>query len=61
VGKLAFPVQMPFILCVTTGATIRHGTNSWRWTGFSVTLLLVVSFAVGIVIYQGAQLLGLGT
>lgn len=52
---------MPFILCVTTGATIRHGTNSWRWTGFSVTLLLVVSFAVGIVIYQGAQLLGLGT
>lgn len=60
-AALAFlAVQMLFIPCVATVASIRHGTNSWRWTAFSVALLLVVSFAVGIVIYQGAQVLGLG-
>jgi hypothetical protein len=32
----------------------------WGWTASSVALLAVVSFAVGIGIYQGAGLLGLG-
>ena len=60
-AALAFlAVQVLFIPCAATVATIRHETNSWRWTAFSVALLLVVSFAVGIAIYQGARLVGWG-
>ena len=60
-AALAFmAVQMLFIPCVATVATVRQETASWRWTAFSVALLLVVSFTVGIVIYQGAMLVGWG-
>ena len=60
-AALAFlTVQMLFIPCVATVATIRQETASWRWTAFSVGLLLVVSFAMGIAIYQGAVLVGWG-
>lgn len=60
-AALAFlAVQMLFIPCVATVATVRQETASWRWTAFSVALLLVVSFAVGIAIYQGAMLVGWG-
>ena len=60
-SALAFlAVQMLFIPCVATVATIRQETASWRWTAFSVALLLVVSFVVGIAIYQGAMLVGWG-
>ena len=60
-AALAFlAVQMLFIPCVAVVATIRQETASWRWTAFSVALLLVVSFAVGIAIYQGAVLVGWG-
>lgn len=61
-AALAFlAVQMLFIPCVATVATIRQATNSWRWTTLSIALLLVVSFAVGIIIYQVARMLGLGS
>ncbi len=60
-AALAFlAVQMLFIPCVATVATIRQETGSWKWTAFSVGMLLVISFAVGIVIYQGASLVGWG-
>jgi len=60
-AALAFlAVQMLFVPCVATVATVRQETASWRWTAFSVALLLVVSFAVGIAIYQGAMLVGWG-
>ncbi|MBM4464121.1 MAG: ferrous iron transport protein B [Chloroflexi bacterium] len=60
-AALAFlAVQMLFIPCVATVATVRQETGSWRWTAFSVALLLVVSFAAGIVVYQGAMLVGWG-
>ena len=60
-AALAFlAMQMLFVPCVAVVATIRQETASWRWTAFSVALLLVVSFAVGIVIYQGAMLVGWG-
>jgi ferrous iron transport protein B len=60
-AALAFlAVQMLFIPCIATLATIRQETASWRWTTFSVALLLVVSFVVGIAIYQGAWLVGWG-
>jgi len=60
-AALAFlAVQMLFVPCVAVVSTIRQETASWRWTAFSVALLLVVSFAVGIAIYQGAMLVGWG-
>jgi len=60
-AALAFlVVQMLFIPCVATVATIRQETGSWKWTAFSIALLLVISFAVGIAIYQGAMLVGWG-
>jgi len=60
-AALAFlAVQMLFIPCVATVATIRQETGSWKWTAFSVALLLILSFSVGIAIYQGARLVGWG-
>ena len=60
-AALAFlAMQMLFIPCAATVATIRSETGSWAWTVSSVALLAVVSFAVGIGIYQGAVLLGVG-
>ena len=60
-AALAFlAVQMLFIPCVATVATIRQETGSWKWTAFNIALLLVLSFGVGIIIYQGATLVGWG-
>jgi len=60
-SALAFlAVQMLFIPCVATVAAIRQETDSWRWTGFGLGLLLVLSFGVRIAIYQGAMLMGWG-
>jgi len=60
-AALAFlVVQMLFIPCVATVATIRQETGSWKWTAFSIALLLILSFSVGIAIYQGARLVGWG-
>jgi len=51
-------VQMLFIPCVATVATMFHEANSWKWTLFSVAFLLVVSFGAGIAVYQVAALIG---
>jgi ferrous iron transport protein B len=60
-AALAFlAVQMLFIPCVATVATIRQETGSWKWTAFCIGLLLVVSLSAGIAIYQGAMLVGWG-
>ena len=49
VTGLAFlVVQMLFVPCVATVAVIKQETDSWRWTLFSLTFLLVVSWAAGI-------------
>jgi ferrous iron transport protein B len=45
-------VQMTFIPCVATVAAIRHESRSWRFTGASVALMLVVSFVLGLLVYQ---------
>ena len=49
---LAF--QMLFIPCVATVAVMRQEMGSWRWTFFSIILLLGISFLVGTAIYQGS-------
>jgi Fe2+ transport system protein B len=34
---------------------IRQETRSWKWTLFAIGLLAVVSFGVGIAVYQIAS------
>jgi ferrous iron transport protein B len=53
-------VQMLFIPCAATVAAIRQETRSWRWTGFSFALLLLVSFVGGALVFQLARLMGWG-
>ena len=57
-GALSFlVVQMLFIPCAATVATIRKEAGG-RWAAISVILLLVVSFTVGGVVYTLAHALG---
>lgn len=51
-------VQMLFIPCVATVATVFHETNSWKWTLFNLLFLLVVSFGIAIAVYQLGTLFG---
>ncbi len=53
-------LQMLFIPCVATVAAIWKETRSWRWTGFSIGYMLVISFSVAVLIYQVARAFGLG-
>jgi ferrous iron transport protein B len=60
-AALSFLVtQMLFVPCVATVAAIRQETHSWKWTAFSVGLLLVLSLLAGTIVYQSALLLGWG-
>jgi ferrous iron transport protein B len=45
-------VQMLFIPCVATVATVFQESNSWRWTLFNLLLMLVVSFGLAILVYH---------
>jgi ferrous iron transport protein B len=53
-------VQMLFIPCVATMAVIKQETASWKWTAFSVVLLLTISLIAGVGVYQLAVLLDWG-
>lgn len=58
---LAFLVmQMLFIPCVATVAAIKQETASWKWTLFSVLLMLLISFGAGIGVYNLGLWLNLG-
>lgn len=58
-AALAFlVVQMLFVPCVATVATVKQETKSWRWTGFSVAYLLIISLLGGILAYQIADFVG---
>ncbi|MBU2611888.1 MAG: ferrous iron transport protein B, partial [Chloroflexi bacterium] len=60
-AALAFlVVQMTFIPCVATVAVIKQETSSWKWTAFSVGLLLVISFGAAVIVYQMARVMGWG-
>lgn len=50
-------VQMLFIPCLATVATIKQETASWRWAGASIGLLLAISFITATLAYQIGQLL----
>ncbi|RPI88969.1 MAG: ferrous iron transport protein B, partial [Chloroflexi bacterium] len=59
VAALAFlAVQILFIPCMATVSTLRQETHSWSLTLLSVAFLFVISMGIGILIYQGAALLG---
>jgi ferrous iron transport protein B len=60
-GLAFLVVQMLFIPCVATVVSVHQETASWRWTLFSVALLLIVSVALGIAVYQLARILGFGS
>jgi ferrous iron transport protein B len=49
---------MLFVPCVATVAAVKQETGSWRWMFFSVTFLLVVSWAAGVGVYWLAILGG---
>jgi ferrous iron transport protein B len=52
-AALAFlVVQMTFIPCVATMAAIKQETHSWKWTLFSVLLMLIISLGMGLVVYR---------
>jgi ferrous iron transport protein B len=55
-GLAFLVVQMTFVPCVATVAAIRQETHSWKWTAFSVGLLLVVSLIAGLAVYWVARL-----
>lgn len=60
-AALAFlTVQILFVPCAATIATIRQETRSWRWTLLNAGASFLVSLSVGFLIYQGARLLGWG-
>jgi ferrous iron transport protein B len=48
---------MTFVPCVETIAAIRQETRSWKWTAFSVGLLLALSLIAGVAVYQVAHLI----
>jgi ferrous iron transport protein B len=52
-AALAFlAIQVTFVPCVATMAAIHQEAGSWKRTAFSVGLLLVISLAGGVVVYQ---------
>jgi len=60
-AALAFlAVQILFVPCAATIATMRQEVKSWGWTLVNIVALFLISFSVGIVIYQCARLLGWG-
>ena len=51
-------VTMLFIPCMATVAVTKQETNSWKWTLLSVSMLLALSFAAGVVVYHLAVWMG---
>lgn len=48
--------QMLFIPCVGTIAALKAETRSWRWTLFSLTVMLALSFGLAVAVYQLGRL-----
>jgi ferrous iron transport protein B len=58
VAALSFlVVQMLFIPCVATVAVMYQELRRWQWVFYSLVIYLVISFGIGISIYQGVMLL----
>jgi ferrous iron transport protein B len=57
-GLAFLTLQMLFIPCAATVAAIKQETGGWKWPGYSVGFLFVISFVVAIGVYQLALLAG---
>jgi len=58
---VALSLMVFFLLacqCMSTVATVRRETNSWRWPLFMVSYMLVLAYAASFIIFQGGHLLG---
>ncbi len=55
-GLAFLVIAMLFIPCVATVSAIRQEVGSWRWTFLVIGFYLVLSFAVGILVYHFAPL-----
>jgi ferrous iron transport protein B len=47
-------------MCVSTLATIKRETNSWKQMGIAAGYLFALAYVAALLTYQGARLLGLG-
>ncbi len=57
---LAFlTVSILFIPCAATVAVIKQETNSWKWTGLNLVMMLIISIVAAIAVYQVSMRLGL--
>ena len=59
-GLAMMVVQMLFIPCLATVATLRTELGAWRWIVAEIAVLIAVSIGVGAVVYRLALALGLG-
>ncbi|HWQ47148.1 MAG TPA: nucleoside recognition domain-containing protein, partial [Longilinea sp.] len=59
-GLAFLAMQILFIPCIATIATIRTETKSWGWTIGYVGMRLLTSVGVGALIYQFCRLIGWG-
>jgi ferrous iron transport protein B len=48
---------MLFVPCIPTVAAVKQETKSWKWTAFSVGMLLALSLAAGVFAYRLVSLL----
>ncbi|MBN1249284.1 MAG: ferrous iron transport protein B [Anaerolineae bacterium] len=56
-GLAFLVVQMLFVPCLATVAAMKQESHSWKWTLVGVAILLVISLAAGIAVYQLGSLL----
>lgn len=49
-------IYMP---CIATISTIRHETNSWKWTIFSIGYSTSLAWITAFVVYHGAKTIGI--
>lgn len=47
-----------YIPCLATVATIRHETNSWKWTAFAIVYMFVLAWVVSFLALQIGLMLG---
>ena len=59
-GLAMMVVQMLFIPCLATVATLRTELGAWRWIVAEIAVLIAVSIGVGAVVYRIALALGWG-
>ena len=48
-----------YIPCVASIGAVKHETNSWAWTAFSVGYSLILGWLVAVAIFQAGRLIGL--